>query len=169
MGLYLFLWVQPYSIHIIPNHDNNHYMRGVLGGAIVMRKIINVILIIVAVIGVAFLISMTIPFSLAFPIVLIWMVWKKKFALFHDQIEPKLAERFLKMLKALLPIALISFAMIMVTVLLGVFVFHLSESVVFYIGFFWLYLYAITTSIGLVIVFKGRRKTKIRDTEISTT
>ena len=101
-------------------------------------------------------------------IYLAWMVWKKKTQIFHDQMEPKLAERRLKWLKASLLVALISFAMIVLTILLGVLVFHLPEDVLFYIGFFWLFMFAIPTSGSLVIYFKGRRKTARRDTEIST-
>ena len=38
-------------------------------------------------------------------IYLVWMVWKKKISLFHDQMEPKSAERRYKMLKAFLWVA----------------------------------------------------------------
>ncbi len=36
---------------------------------------------------------------------LVWMVRKEKTKIFHDQMEPKIAERRLKMLKALLLVA----------------------------------------------------------------
>ena len=100
------------------------------------KKLLGVVIFVAIVIGIAWAISALIPFSLAIPIYLTWMVWKKKTQVFHDQIEPKSAERRLKMLKALLIVALMSFAMIVVTVLLGILVFHLPEGVVFYIGFF---------------------------------
>ena len=55
-------------------------------------------------------------------------------------------------------VALVSFMMIALSVLLGVVIFELHEDAVFYIGFSLLYIYGIATSIGLVIVFKGRPK-----------
>ena len=132
------------------------------------RKIINGIIVVLLVIAIAWAVGVVIPFSVAIPIFLAWIVWKKKTQIFPDQIEPESAERLLKILKASLLVALISFAMIVLTILLGVLVFHLPEDVLFYIGFFWLFMFAIPTSGSLVIYFKGRRKTIKRDTEIST-
>ena len=132
------------------------------------RKIINGIIVVLLVIAIAWAVGVVIPFSVAIPIFLAWIVWKKKTQIFPDQIEPESAERLLKILKASLLVALISFAMIVLTILLGVLVFHLPEDVLFYIGFFWLFMFAIPTSGSLVIYFKGRRKTARRDTEIST-
>ena len=43
-------------------------------------------------------------------IFLVWMVWQKKTNIFHDQIEPKLAERRLKRLITFLLVAGISLA-----------------------------------------------------------
>ena len=122
------------------------------------KKLLSGIIVVIVVIGIAWVISALIPFSLAIPIFLAWMVWKNKTQIFHDQIEPKSAERRLKMLKASLLVALISFAMLLVTILLGVLIFHLPDGVVFYIGFFWLCMFAIATSGGLVMFLKGRRK-----------
>ena len=48
---------------------------------------------------------LTIWIPLGVWIYLVWMVRKKKANLFHDQMEPKLAERRLKMLKAFLLVA----------------------------------------------------------------
>ena len=101
------------------------------------RKIINGIIFVIVVIGIAWAIGALIPFSVAIPIFLAWMAWKKKTQIFHDKIEPKSAERTLKVLKASLLVALISFAMIVATILLGVLIFHPPEDVIFYIGFFW--------------------------------
>ena len=133
------------------------------------KKLLSGIIVVIVVIGIAWVIIALIPFSLAIPIFLAWMVWKKKTQIFHDQIEPKSAERRLKMLKASLLVALISFAMLLVSILLGVLIFHLPDGVVFYIAGFFAMLFALATSGGLVIYFKGRRKTTKSDTEISTT
>ncbi len=130
------------------------------------RKILNGIIVVIVVIGIAWAISALIPFSLAIPIFLARIVWKKKTQIFHDQMEPKSAERRLKMLKTSLLVALISFAMIVLTILLGLLVFHLPEDVLFFIGFFWLCMFAIPTSGSLVIYYKGRRKTTKSNTEI---
>ncbi len=127
------------------------------------RKIINRIIVVIAVIGIAFLISASIPFSLALPIILAWTIWKKKTQIFDDKIEPKSAKKRLVMMKISVLVALISFMMIVFSVFLGVIIFKIPENFVFYIGFSLLYIYGIATSIGLVIVFKGRRKaTKIK-------
>ena len=123
------------------------------------KKLLSGIIVVIVVIGIAWVVGALIPFSLAIPIYLAWMVWKKKTQIFHDQMELKSAERRLKVLKASLLVALISFAMIVVTILLGVLAFHLPEDVLFYIGFFWLCMFAVPTSGSLVIFFKGRRKT----------
>ena len=58
----------------------------------VKRKIINAIIVVITVIGIAWAISALIPFSLAIPVYLAWMVWKKKTQIFHDQMEQKSAE-----------------------------------------------------------------------------
>ena len=103
------------------------------------------------------------PLLLAVWIYLVWMVRKKRISLFHDQMEPKLAERRYKMLKAFLLVAGISFAMIPVSILVGVDIFHLPEkdmdNVVQYIAFSFLGVFNIATIGGLVIFLKGRRKT----------
>ncbi|KPK22650.1 MAG: hypothetical protein AMJ70_05430 [Dehalococcoidia bacterium SG8_51_3] len=131
------------------------------------RKIINGIIFVIVVIGIAWAIGALIPFSVAIPIFLAWMAWKKKTQIFHDKIEPKSAERILKVLKASLLVALISFAMILTTILLGVLIFHPSEDVLFYIGFFWFIMFDIATSNSLVIYFKARRKPIKRNDEIT--
>ena len=99
-------------------------------------------------------------------IFLVWMVWKKKTNIFHDQMEPKLAERRYKRLKAFLLVAGISFAMFWVSILLQVVVlvgiFNQPEEegpVVFFIALFSVVLFIIATIGGLVIFLKGRRKT----------
>jgi len=95
-------------------------------------------------------------------IYLVWMVRKKKTKIFHDQMEPKLAERRLKRLKTFLLVAGISLAVGIVGVILhnalyGLF--EIEELVSMGMGFFGLIAFVIATIGGLVIFLKGRRKT----------
>jgi len=85
---------------------------------------------------------------------LVWMVWKKKTKIFHDQMEPKLAKRRLKMLKAFLLVAVISFAMGIVGLIVYPALNYLSDYLI--LGFF---VSTIATISGLVIFLIGRRKT----------
>ncbi len=94
-------------------------------------------------------------------IYLVWMVRKKKANLFHDQVEPKIAERRLKMLKAFLLVAGISFAVFIVGVVVHNVLYALSEieePVFFSIALFSLVPFAVGTIGGLVIFLKGQRK-----------
>jgi polyferredoxin len=89
------------------------------------------------------------------------MVWKKKTNIFHDQMEPKLAERRLKMLKAFLLVAGISFVVFIVGVVVHNVLYALSEieePVFFSIAIFSLVLFTIATIGSLVIFLQGRRK-----------
>ena len=95
-------------------------------------------------------------------IYLVWIVRKKKTNIFHNQMEPKLAERRLKRLKALLLVAGISLAVGIVGVILhnalyGIF--EKEEPVSFFIAIVALWVFIIATIGGLVIFLKGRRKT----------
>ncbi len=96
---------------------------------------------------------------------LVLVVRKKKFSLFHYQVEPKLAERRYKRLKALLLVAGISFATFWIMVLLQVVLVEIfgqpeeEGPVVFFIAVFSVVLFFIATIGGLVIFLKGRRKT----------
>ncbi len=104
-------------------------------------------------------------------IYLVWMVRKKKTNIFHDQMEPKLAERRLKMLKAFLLAAGISFAVFIVGVIVHNALYGLSEMeepVSFIIALVGLFVFIIATIGGLVIFLKGRRKQDKGNTEIST-
>ena len=95
-------------------------------------------------------------------IYLVFMVRKKKTNLFHDQMEPKIAERRLKMLKAFLLVAGISFAVFIVGVIVHNALYGLSEieePVSFIIAISALWVFIIATIGGLVIFLKGRRKT----------
>ena len=94
-------------------------------------------------------------------IYLVFMVWKKKTSLFHDQVEPKMAQRRLKMLKAFLLVAGISFAVGIVGVIVHNALYGLSEteepvSLVIAVVALWVFIMA--TIGGLVIFLKGRRK-----------
>ncbi len=99
-------------------------------------------------------------------IYLVWMVWKKKTNIFHDQMEPKLAERRYKRLKAFLLVAGIGFAAFWVAFILQVVlvvIFGQPEEegpVVFFIALFSVGVFFIGTIGGLVIFLKGRRKTR---------
>lgn len=104
-------------------------------------------------------------------IYLVWMVRKKKTNIFHDQMEPELAERRLKMLKAFLLVGGISFAVFIVGVIVHNVLYGLSEieePVFFSIALVGLFLFIIATVGGLVIFLKGRRKQDKGNTEIST-
>jgi hypothetical protein len=97
-------------------------------------------------------------------IFLVVVVRKKKSNLFHDQVEPKLAERRYKMLKAFLLAAGISLAVgivgvVLHNVLFGLFGIEEEEPVSFFIGLVGLMAFCITTIGGLFIFLKGRGKT----------
>ncbi len=102
-------------------------------------------------------------FLLAAWIYLVWMVREKKASLFHDQMEPKLAERQYKMLKTFLMVAGISFAVFIVGFILhgvgGALLEIEEEPVSFFIALTALWVFVIATIGGLVTFLKGRRKT----------
>ncbi len=96
-------------------------------------------------------------------IYLVWMARKKKAKIFHDQMEPKLAERRLKRLKVFLLVAGISLAVGIVGVVVHNVLYGLSEieePVSFFIAISALWVFFIATIGGLVIFLKGRRKTR---------
>ena len=118
-----------------------------------------IVVIVVFVIAAAFF-----PFSAVW-IYLVWMVRKKKTNIFRDQMEPKLAERRLKILKAFLLVAGISLA-VLIVLMVGIVLYNavygmteIADAVAHYIGFSSLGLFVIATIGGLVIFLKGRRKT----------
>jgi len=95
-------------------------------------------------------------------IYLVWMVRKKKTNIFHDQMEPKLAESRLKRLKVFLLVAGISLAVGIIGVILHNALYGLfekEEPVSFFIAIVALWVFIIATIGGLVIFLKGRRKT----------
>jgi len=96
-------------------------------------------------------------------IYLVWMVRKKKANLFHDQVEPRIAERRLKRLKTFLLVAGMSFAVFIVGVIVHNALYGLSEieePVSFIIAISALWVFIIATVGGLVIFLKGRRETR---------
>ena len=109
-----------------------------------------------------YLLAARIPLAipLAVWIYLVWMFRKKKTNRFHDQMEPKLAERRYKMLKTVLLVAGISLAVRIVGGILHSVLYALEteESVSSYIGFVGLCVFVIATIGGLVIFLQGRRK-----------
>ncbi len=94
-------------------------------------------------------------------IYLVWMVRKKKTKIFHDQMEPKLAERRYKRLKTFLLIAGIGFAVVIGDIL-HIAIFRPPDYegpvsiVIAWLGFM---AFIIATIGGLVIFLKGRQKT----------
>ncbi len=136
-----------------------------------MNKILLIGIIVVMVVMVAFLIvALTrgiinalesivwflIP--LAGWIYLVRMVWKKKTSLFHDQMEPRLAERRLKRLKTFLLVGGMAFSMFWLNILMGIVIFDVTEeegAVGFYIGFFAAVLFVIAAIGGLVTFSKN--------------
>ena len=98
-------------------------------------------------------------------IFMVWIVWRKRTKeIFHDQMEPKLAERRYRMLKAFLLLGGISYAMFWVSVLLGIAIFGPTEedTPLFFIPFSIALLCSVGTIGFLVISFIsliGRQKT----------
>ena len=93
---------------------------------------------------------------------LVWMVRKKKTNIFHDQMEPKLAERRLKRLKAFLLVAGISFAVFIVGLIVNFALYYpseIDEPVSFIIAYSAFGVFVIATIGGLVIFLKGQQKT----------
>ena len=116
-----------------------------------MNKYLLIGIIVVLVISAAFF-----PFALiAVWIWLAWMVWKKK---------TKLSERGLKRLKIFLLVSVISWAMIWVSILLGPYIFHVTEEaregVFIYIAISFHVVSSMATIGGFVIFLKGRRETR---------
>lgn len=105
-------------------------------------------------------------------IYLLWMIRKKKTKIFHEQIESKLTERRLKMLKTFVLVAGISLAVGIVGVIVHNVIYGLSEieePVAFSIGIAGLLMFVIATIGSLIIFIIGRRKPARRKTETSTT
>jgi hypothetical protein len=94
-------------------------------------------------------------------IYLVWMVRKKKTKIFHDQMEPELAERRLKILKIFLRVGGISFVVFIISVVGHNAVSAVSETeeaVFFAIALLSIVPFAVGTIGGLVTFLIGRRK-----------
>ena len=94
-------------------------------------------------------------------IYLAWMAWKRKTQIFHEQVEPKIAERRLKTLKTFLLVAGISLAVGIFGVILHNMLYGINETeepVSFFIGILGLFGFVITTIGSLFIFLKGRQR-----------
>ena len=128
-------------------------------GLVIAAAIIRPMLIPMVVIGVA---------PIGVWIYLVWMVRKKKTNIFHDEMEPKSAERRLRMLKAFLLVAGISWAVGIVGVILHNALYGLlerEEPVSFGIALVGLLVFVIATIGSLVVFIIGRRKPTRRNSE----
>ena len=99
--------------------------------------------------------------AIAVWIYLAWMVRKKKTQIFHDQMEPKLAKRRLKMLKVSLLVAAISIVGGIVGVIMHNAVYaatETEEAVFFFIAISAIWLFTLATGGSLAIFLKGRQK-----------
>jgi uncharacterized membrane protein len=125
------------------------------------RKLLTGLIVLLVIAAAFFLIMLTAGAAIATWIYLTWMVWKKKIQIFHEQMEPKLAKRRLKMLKASLLVAAISF----VGGIAGVVAHNAlyaatetEEAVSFFIALSAIWLFILSTGGGLAIFLKGRQK-----------
>lgn len=94
-------------------------------------------------------------------IYLVRMAWKLKNNVFNNQMEPKIAERLLKRLKAFLIVAGFSFLVSIVGAILHNVLHGLSEieeTISLFIALVALIVSVVATAGGLVIFFKGRQK-----------
>ena len=125
------------------------------------RKVLIGLIVLLAIAAAFFLIMLTAGAAIAVWIYLAWMVWKKKPQIFHDQMEQKLAERRLKMLKISLLVAAISFIGGIAGVIGHNAIYaatETEEAVFFYIAIAAIWLFTLATGGGLAIFLKGRQK-----------
>ena len=126
------------------------------------RKLLIGIIVLLVIAASVFMIMLTTGAAIAVWIYLAWMIRKKKTKIFNDQMEPKLAERRLKMLKASLLVAAISLVGGIVGVIVHNAIYGLTETeevVFFAIALSALWLFTLATGGGLVIFLRGRQKT----------
>ena len=100
------------------------------------------------------------PFSISLVawILVVWMVWKKKTSIFRDQMEPRSAEKRLKLLKASLLVAGISLVVGIVSFIVGVIILgYEEEATIFYICLSSVLLFIIGNVSVLVIYLTGRQ------------
>ena len=91
-----------------------------------------------------------------------WMVWKKKTSLFHDQMEPELAERLLRRLKIFMLLGGISLLIAFVILFLGIIALADTlevEEALTLVAWSLGLLCFISIISSLVTFLKGRRKT----------
>lgn len=93
-------------------------------------------------------------------ICLVWLVWKKRTGIFHNQLAPDSAERHLKWLKAFLLVAGVSGAMSSASVLWGIVILGETEEAgaSFFLPFSLVMLCVVGVVGSLVIFINGRRK-----------
>jgi hypothetical protein len=135
------------------------------------RKLLIGLIVLLVIAAAFFLIMLTAGAAIAVWIYLAWMVWKKKIQIFHKQMEPKLAERRLKMLKASLLVAAISMVGGIVGVVMHNAIYAASETeeaVFFFIALAAIWLFTLATGGSLAIYLKGRQKPPQSNAEIST-
>ncbi len=129
------------------------------GGVIMKKKLLIGTFVVLGIAALIFMMMSVAGVLIVVWIYLVWMVRKKKAKIFHDRMEPKLAERRYKRLKTFLLVAGISLAVGIVgavvhNVLYGLT--EIEESVFFTIALVGIYAFVAATIGGLVIFLKGR-------------
>jgi len=125
------------------------------------KKLLIGIIVVLGMAALAFMATTIAGAGIVVWVCLIWMVRKKKTNIFHDQMEPELAERRLKMLKVLLLVAGIALVVAIVGVILHNALSALSgteEQVWFWVALVALYAFVAANTGGLIVFIKGRRK-----------
>jgi hypothetical protein len=124
-------------------------------------KVKGILKIVLLVVAAVLIVGLPILLVVGVWIYLVWMAWKKKTKIFHDQMEPQLAERRLKILEALLLLAGISLLGCIVGFIVFFAIYGPSEEdepVLFLTMIPSLVLFTAATIASLVIFLKGRRK-----------
>ena len=125
------------------------------------RKLLIGLIVLFVIAASFFMMMLTAGAAIVVWIYLAWMVWKKKTQIFHDQMEQKLAERRLKMLKISLMVAATSFIGGIVGVIGHNAIYaatETEEAVFFFIAISAIWLFTLATGGGLFIFLKGRQK-----------
>jgi len=131
------------------------------GGWMMKKKLLIGVIVVFGLAAAFAMIMLTTGAAIAAWIYMVWQVRKKKTAIFHDQMEPKLVKRRYKMLKISLLVAAISFAggvagTVVHNALYGLT--EMEEPVSFFIVLAALWLFILATGGGLFIFIKGRQK-----------
>jgi hypothetical protein len=135
------------------------------------RRILIAVIVVVGIAAAFFMIPLTTGALIVVWIYLAWMVWKKKTQIFHDQMEPKSAERHLKWLKAFLFVAAIFLVggIVGAAVNQALYATKVEDAVTFFFAFVGVCVFILATSSSLAIFLKGRQKIIKKDAEISPT